>query len=545
MAYGFPGVSVGYFSTPGKFLLKNPPKVWKNEIEKLYKQLSVFAEIKYHDLKDRNFARHLMENGKPTKWQQQRSYFVTQNVMIDEEEEVSDDKNCKIVVQAVLNGCPLNVNSLVHICGVGVGRIAKITKMDGKTDNRMNEGVEEEDHSQEVAVADTKQQDDLILEAEGDILQGEQTWPEESEMEALEGEEEEDEDEDIAAGLDGEDGPGDDVMDFFNREQVQGTKQKQQQDKKNNNEDDQGDEMDEQEEDDEDEEERGDFVDTPMDQSARARFARYRALQSFRSSPWHPKENLPTHYSKIFQFEDMKGMQKRCCNLAEDLMKKQCEAYAAPKMKGNTRSRATSSSLHDGAMEMELIDNNNEDSHSVAGGKSHKGSIKSSLVDEFLLDGSAEYVRSNQFVSIEIDSVNKEQFLNHYQKNGYLVIFGLYSSEYKLSVLHFNIKRIPAFDGSANDVSIRSKDPLLFVHGFRSFWTKPVFSESNLNCDKHKFQRYLPVNESSLVLDFQLFFYTFFLSLLIIGRRIFSCQLCWSSHVDSGLSSINLQTIRS
>jgi pre-rRNA-processing protein TSR1 len=29
-------------------------------------------------------------------------------------------------------------------------------------------------------------------------------------------------------------------------------------------------------------------------------------------------------------------------------------------------------------------------------------------------------------------------------------------------------------------------------HGFRSYWTKPIFSESNLNCDKHKFQRYLP-----------------------------------------------------
>jgi pre-rRNA-processing protein TSR1 len=530
MAYGFPGVSVGYFSTPGKFLLKNPPKIWKNEIEKLYKQLSVFAEIKYHDLKDRNFARHLMENGKPTKWQQQRSYFVTQNVMINEEEEVSDSKNCKIVVQAVLNGCPLNVNSLVHICGVGVGRIAKITKMDGKTDNRMNEGVEEEEdhHSQEIVVADSEKQDDLILEAEGDILQGEQTWPEESEMEALEGEVDvEVEEEYIAAGLEGEEeGLGGDVMDFFNREQVQGTKQKQQQDKKNNNEDDQGDEMDEQEEDDEDEEERGDFVDTPMDQSARARFARYRALQSFRSSPWHPKENLPTHYSKIFQFEDMKGMQKRCCNLAEDLMKKQCEAYAAPKMKGNTRSRATSSSLHDGAMEMELIENNNnnEDSHSVAGGKSQKGSIRSSLADEFLLEGSSEYVRSNQFVSIEIDSVNKEQFMNHYQKNGYLVIFGLYSSEYKLSVLHFNIKRIPAFDGSANDISIRSKDPLLFVHGFRSFWTKPVFSESNLNCDKHKFQRYLPVSRFlSLSFIFCIFTLISFRSWYIyIGRWIFS-----------------------
>lgn len=54
-----------------------------------------------------------------------------------------------------------------------------------------------------------------------------------------------------------------------------------------------------------------DEMDTPGDVSARLRFARYRALQSFRSSPWHPKENLPLEYSRIFQFEDFGGTQRR------------------------------------------------------------------------------------------------------------------------------------------------------------------------------------------------------------------------------------------
>ena len=34
-------------------------------------------------------------------------------------------------------------------------------------------------------------------------------------------------------------------------------------------------------------------VDTPEDVPARVRFARYRALKSFRTSPWDPKESLP------------------------------------------------------------------------------------------------------------------------------------------------------------------------------------------------------------------------------------------------------------
>lgn len=54
-----------------------------------------------------------------------------------------------------------------------------------------------------------------------------------------------------------------------------------------------------------------DELNTPHDMNARDRFARFRALQSFRSSPWHPKENLPAEYNRIFQFENFNGTQKR------------------------------------------------------------------------------------------------------------------------------------------------------------------------------------------------------------------------------------------
>jgi pre-rRNA-processing protein TSR1 len=54
-----------------------------------------------------------------------------------------------------------------------------------------------------------------------------------------------------------------------------------------------------------------DEMDTPADVSARQRFGRYRALQSFRSSPWHPKENLPQDYARIFQFENFGATQRR------------------------------------------------------------------------------------------------------------------------------------------------------------------------------------------------------------------------------------------
>ncbi|PVV01659.1 hypothetical protein BB560_003913, partial [Smittium megazygosporum] len=59
-----------------------------------------------------------------------------------------------------------------------------------------------------------------------------------------------------------------------------------------------------------DDQEFPDEVDTPLDTPAHIRFARYRGLQSFRTSPWDPYENLPVDYSRIFQLENYKKMKR-------------------------------------------------------------------------------------------------------------------------------------------------------------------------------------------------------------------------------------------
>ncbi|CAI5479242.1 unnamed protein product [Closterium sp. Yama58-4] len=53
-----------------------------------------------------------------------------------------------------------------------------------------------------------------------------------------------------------------------------------------------------------------DEVDTPDDIPARQRFAKYRGLKSFRSSPWDPKGSLPPEYARIFSFDNWKRTHK-------------------------------------------------------------------------------------------------------------------------------------------------------------------------------------------------------------------------------------------
>mmetsp|Transcript_16788 Transcript_16788/g.44185 ORF Transcript_16788/g.44185 Transcript_16788/m.44185 type:complete len:459 (-) Transcript_16788:548-1924(-) len=177
-----------------------------------------------------------------------------------------------------------------------------------------------------------------------------------------------------------------------------------------------------------------DEVDTPIDSAARERFARYRGLKSFRSSPWHPQENLPAEYGRIYQFEDWPLLQKQ----AAAAQAEEVEGAAAP---------GSYVAIH--------------------------------------LRVPASFAR----LYGETSSISGEQ-------GAPLTLSGVNEHENRLSVVHFTVGLTA--QAEASDLTLRGKQPLVFHVGFRKFSAQPIYSEDTRRADKHRLERYLQPGRTSI-----------------------------------------------
>uniref|UniRef100_A0A8D3ABD0 Pre-rRNA-processing protein TSR1 homolog n=2 Tax=Scophthalmus maximus TaxID=52904 RepID=A0A8D3ABD0_SCOMX len=166
-----------------------------------------------------------------------------------------------------------------------------------------------------------------------------------------------------------------------------------------------------------------DEVDTPLDSAARIRFQRYRGLKSFRSSPWDPMENLPLNYSRIFQFQNFDRTRHRIL----------AEAAA-------------------------------EDEGAMVG----------------------------WYVTLHIMDV-PFSVMESVQSGKPLVLVSLLPHEQKMSVMHVLVRRHPS-----NTEPIKSKEELVFHCGFRRFRASPIFSQ-HTSADKHKMERFLRPDAPTVV----------------------------------------------
>mmetsp|Transcript_30249 Transcript_30249/g.46331 ORF Transcript_30249/g.46331 Transcript_30249/m.46331 type:complete len:262 (-) Transcript_30249:62-847(-) len=97
---------------------------------------------------------------------------------------------------------------------------------------------------------------------------------------------------------------------------------------------------------------------------------------------------------------------------------------------------------------------------------------------------------------------------NNNSKHSLLSAVSLLEHEHKVSVLHMGVRSTITDKAKENDAAttataatttttIKGKDVLTFRCGWRTWQGKPVFSQHNLNCDKHKMERYMPTNNTS------------------------------------------------
>ncbi|XP_030600305.1 pre-rRNA-processing protein TSR1 homolog [Archocentrus centrarchus] len=418
-----------------------------------------------------------------------RSHLIAQHVTFTPNSHAENTAGPKglgtLCVSGYVRGHPLRVDRLVHISGHGDFQLSQIdapadplplnltvarAAKPSKGDVDMMDGGEDEAHVRVLMKADPDSRESLQAEAEVDPMDGEQTWPTESEL--LEAEEARkkkrvmkvpkgtsdyqatwivDEGEEENGDMDEESSDDDDDDDDMMDEAM---------DKEDGETDSQhpGSCCDSEEEEEEEEvcsteragadqrydehmdeaaEEEGlkryrearanemfpDEVDTPLDTAARIRFQRYRGLKSFRSSPWDPMENLPLDYSRIFQFQSFERTRRRI--LAE------------------------AAAEEEGAM-------------------------------------------NGWYVTLHIIDV-PFSVMESVQSGKPLVLVSLLPHEQKMSVMHVLVRRHPS-----NTEPIKSKEELVFHCGFRRFRASPIFSQ-HTSADKHKMERFLRPDAPTVV----------------------------------------------
>ena len=206
-----------------------------------------------------------------------------------------------------------------------------------------------------------------------------------------------------------------------------------------------------------------DEVEINEGESAQERLARFRSLKSFRKSYWDPKENLPESYASIYHFSSFKATQG-------DVMADMKDLIEAANIHWD-------SNLSKSTEDRDDLMNDQDDNQSL---------------DE-ILEGC---VPSGAYVTITLDEVTPSAAAR-IKPSTLLVAVSLLPHENKVSVLHMGLSQTSQCDPcnvEGGSPPVKSKDILTFRCGWRTWQGRPIFSQNNLNSDKHKFERFLPTD---------------------------------------------------
>lgn len=173
-----------------------------------------------------------------------------------------------------------------------------------------------------------------------------------------------------------------------------------------------------------------DAVEVPEDQPARIRFAKYRGVESLRTSEWDTSaDGMPKYMENIFEFDNFKLSMKRALTVDPEELE---------------NSHFRPGSLIE--MELSLVNLNPESAEAQA----------------------------------LLSTLNRP--LNQVP----LCIFGLLAHEQKYSILNLNLQP------RSTSVNVRSKEPVLMIYGFRRLEVSPIYSDASHGHNLHTMHRIMP-----------------------------------------------------
>jgi len=200
-----------------------------------------------------------------------------------------------------------------------------------------------------------------------------------------------------------------------------------------------------------------DELDMQPNELASERLARYRSLKSFRKSYIDPKENLPEDYCSVFHFQNFKGTRK---DVLTDVIEE----------------------INDS------IDDHHKDDHDVQMKDDDAATTTPSMYipigTHIIITVSVNTATTNTNLLQQLSTTTKPL----------LSATTLLPHENKVSVLHMSLSPIPIANEGDKPPIVKSKDIITIRCGWRTFQAKPIFSQHNLNCDKHKLERFMPNN---------------------------------------------------
>lgn len=433
------------------------------------------------------------------RWRSQRPYVLTHRSEIVADP--NDDRFATVVVEGYVRGVPATANQLWHLPGVGDFPVQKIESIHEPREARLNANHRNADDAMDgddvlmTWTRDPEIAEDVMRENQPDDLAGEQTWPTASELEAAEMAALKKSrpagmsayqaswllDEDADGDDDGDDDDADEDMGDAPAEDTFGAEAEMREgggeiveddgsdEEWVNGGDDDEDEMDPETRKNLDMAQRDsnkrallqdaenedlqfpDEMDTPAHCKARDRFAKYRGLKSFRSSPWDPKESLPFDYSRVFAFENFRRAHKRALEIQEE------DAPGGAQI--GTYVRITIAGVpHAPARALFEGQGGYEPPHPNVCPRGEDGKIGSGC---------------------------GPMWTGWVGGAGPVVLSGLLQFESCLSLMNYCVTKSPYYDAP-----LKTKDPLWFHVGFRRERAGPLYSTDNLG-DKHKLERFL------------------------------------------------------